>query len=108
MTQILLFILLGLGPGALIAAISLGVVLTYRGSGVINLATGGVAMVGGYAYWALKTGQVAASSSPPRPRWCWSLVIVLSFGVLVELIAFRPLRNASPLAKLVVLARACC
>jgi branched-chain amino acid transport system permease protein len=101
MTQILLFILLGLGPGALIAAISLGVVLTYRGSGVINLATGGVAMVGGYAYWALKTGQVAAVQMGTAPALVCSLAIVLIFGVLVELIAFRPLRNASPLAKLV-------
>jgi branched-chain amino acid transport system permease protein len=101
MTQILLFILLGLGPGALIAAISLGVVLTYRGSGVINLATGGVAMVGGYAYWALKTGQVAGVQMGTAPALVSSLAIVLIFGVLVELIAFRPLRNASPLAKLV-------
>jgi branched-chain amino acid transport system permease protein len=101
MTQILLFILLGLGPGALIAAISLGVVLTYRGSGVINLATGGVAMVGGYAYWALKTGQVAGVQMGTGPALVCSLAIVLIFGVLVELIAFRPLRNASPLAKLV-------
>jgi branched-chain amino acid transport system permease protein len=101
MTQILLFILLGLGPGALIAAISLGVVLTYRGSGVINLATGGVAMVGGYAYWALKTGQVASVQMGTAPALVCSLAIVLIFGVLVELIAFRPMRNASPLAKLV-------
>jgi branched-chain amino acid transport system permease protein len=101
MTQILLFILLGLGPGALIAAISLGVVLTYRGSGVINLATGGVAMIGGYAYWALKTGQVAGVQMGTAPALVCSLVIVLIFGVLAELIAFRPLRNASPLAKLV-------
>jgi branched-chain amino acid transport system permease protein len=101
MTQILLFILLGLGPGALIAAISLGVVLTYRGSGVINLATGGVAMIGGYAYWALKTGQVAGVQMSTAPALVCSLAIVLIFGVLAELIAFRPLRNASPLAKLV-------
>src|SRR6201996_1642424 len=101
MTQILLFILLGLGPGALIAAISLGVVLTYRGSGVINLATGGVAMIGGYAYWALKTGQVAGVQMGTAPALVCSLAIVLIFGVLAELIAFRPLRNASPLAKLV-------
>jgi branched-chain amino acid transport system permease protein len=101
MTQILLFILLGLGPGALIAAIALGVVLTYRGSGVINLATGGVAMVGGYAYWALKTGQVASVQLGTAPALVGSIVIVLLFGVLAELIAFRPLRNASPLAKLV-------
>ena len=78
MTQILLFILLGLGPGALIAAIALSVVLTYRGSGVINLATGGVAMIGGYAFWALRTDQLGcpdvdrpgARSSAWRRCWC--------------------------------------
>ena len=58
MQQILLFILLGLGSGALIAGIALGVVLTYRGAGVINLATGGVAMLAGYAFWALRTDQL--------------------------------------------------
>src|SRR5207244_11749112 len=35
-TQALRFSLLGLGEGALIAAIGLGVVLTFRGSGFIN------------------------------------------------------------------------
>jgi hypothetical protein len=35
-TQILLFALLGLGAGSLIAGIAIGVVLTYRGSGIIN------------------------------------------------------------------------
>ena len=59
MQQILLFILLGLGAGALIAGLALGVVLTYRGSGIINLATGGIAMLAGYAYWALRTGRIA-------------------------------------------------
>ena len=54
--QLLLFAILGLGSGSLIAGIALGVVLTYRGSGIINLATGAVAMVAGYSYWSLKTG----------------------------------------------------
>jgi branched-chain amino acid transport system permease protein len=101
MTQILLFILLGLGPGALIAGIALGVVLTYRGNGVINLATGGVAMVGGYAFWALRTGQVASVTMSTGPALIVSLAVVVVVGVLMELIAFRPLRTASPLAKLV-------
>ena len=55
MDQVILFALLGLGSGALIAGIALGVVLTYRGSGIINLATGAVAMVAGYSFWSLKS-----------------------------------------------------
>ena len=47
MQEILLFILLGLGSGALIAGIAIGVVLTYRGSGIINLGLGGLAMLAG-------------------------------------------------------------
>jgi branched-chain amino acid transport system permease protein len=44
--QVLLFALLGLGTGALIAGIALGVVLFYRGAGVINLATGAISRRG--------------------------------------------------------------
>ena len=100
MKQILLFILLGLGPGALIAGIALGVVLSYRGAGVINLATGAIAMVSGYAFWALRTDQLGVQMST-GPALVVGLAFVAAVGVAVELIAFRPLRTASPLAKLV-------
>jgi branched-chain amino acid transport system permease protein len=96
--QILLFTLLGLGSGALIAGIALGVVLTYRGSGIINLATGGMAMFAGYAFWALTTDLLHLSTVPAL---LISLVIVLAVGAAIELVAFRPLRTAPPLAKLV-------
>ncbi len=98
MQQILLFTLLGLGSGALIAGIALGVVLTYRGSGIINLATGGMAMFAGYSFWALTTDLLHLSTVPAL---LISLVIVLALGAAIELVAFRPLRTAPPLAKLV-------
>ncbi len=98
-TQLLLFALLGLGSGSLIAGISIGVVLTYRGSGIINVATGAVAMLGGYAYWSLRTG-IYGWHAPTAPALILTLLILLVLGVLIELIAFRPLRTASPLAKL--------
>ncbi|HEX3834576.1 MAG TPA: branched-chain amino acid ABC transporter permease/ATP-binding protein [Solirubrobacteraceae bacterium] len=100
MKQIVLFILLGLGPGALIAGIALGVVLSYRGAGVINLATGAIAMVSGYAFWALRTDQLGVQMST-GPALLVGLAFVAAVGVAVELIAWRPLRTASPLAKLV-------
>ena len=101
MQQILLFILLGLGPGALIAGIALGVVLTYRGAGVINLATGAIAMVSGYAFWALRTDQIAGIQLSTGPALVVALLFVAVVGVAIEFIVFRPLRTASPLAKLV-------
>ena len=86
---ILLFILLGLGSGALIAAIALGVVATYRGSGIINVSVGAVAMLAGYAFWSLTGGEIATVGT--APALAISLAFVLVVGVLIELLAFRPL-----------------
>jgi branched-chain amino acid transport system permease protein len=97
--EILLFILLGLGSGALIAGIALAVVLTYRGSGIINLSTGGMAMLGGYAYWSLNTGKIA--SLPTVFALPLSLLFVVVVGAVTEFVVYRPLRNSAPLAKLV-------
>ena len=97
--QLLLFALLGLGSGALIAGIALGVVLTYRGSGIINLAVGAVAMVAGYSFWALNTGFFGPEF-PTAAALAITLLVVLVVGALIELVAFRPLRTASPLAKM--------
>jgi branched-chain amino acid transport system permease protein len=97
--QLLLFALLGLGGGALIAGIALGVVLFYRGSGIINLATGAVAMVAAYSFWSLRTG-ILGPHVPTAAALVITLAVVVAVGVLMEVVAFRPLRNASPLAKL--------
>jgi branched-chain amino acid transport system permease protein len=93
--QLLLFTLLGLGTGALIAGIGLGVVLTYRGSGVINVATGAEAMAAGYAFYSLRT----VTGTPLALIGTFAFTVLL--GTAIELLAFRPLRTASPLARLV-------
>ena len=41
--------------GALVAAIGIGIVLTYKGSGVINFANGAIAMYCAYFYSLLAT-----------------------------------------------------
>ena len=106
--QILLFALLGLGVGALIAGIALGVVLFHRGSGVINIATGAIAMLAGFSYWSLRTGtfgggelhEVHFGPMSTGPALVITLGIIIVFGVAMELLVFRPLEAASPLAKL--------
>lgn len=50
---ILLFAVLGAGTGALYAMASVGLVLTYRGSGVINFASGAMGMTGAFAFYEL-------------------------------------------------------
>ena len=90
MEQVLLFALLGLGGGALIAGLALGVVLTYRGSGIINLATGAVAMVAGYSMWSL-TSDFFGVTLGTAPAVVITLLVSALVGVLSELLVFRPL-----------------
>jgi len=98
--QLLVYALIGLGSGGLIAGVGLGVVLSYRGSGVINLAAGAIAMLAGYCYWALATGAFGISFAEP-----WAIVLTLAFsvcvGIIFELALVHPLRRQPPLAKLV-------
>ena len=95
-----LFVLLGLGGGAVIAGIALAVVITYRGSGIINLSTGAVSMVAAYGFWALRSGHFGPEFATV-PALAITMAAAVLVGVLGELLVFRPLRTSSPLAKLV-------
>ena len=95
----ILFAVLGLGAGALIASLALGVVLVYRGSGVINVAMGAIAMVAAYIFWALRTDYFGFQLETV-PAFALTLVCMAVFGLVIELAIFRPLRNTAPLAKL--------
>ena len=104
--QVIYFALSGLGSGALIAGLALGVVLTYRGSGIINLATGAVAMVAGYSFWSLQSDPAYTHgffgfTLGTAPALVITLFVCIALGLLTELLVFRPLRTAAPLAKLV-------
>jgi branched-chain amino acid transport system permease protein len=99
MREVILFAALGLGAGALIASISLGVVLTYRGAGVINLAIGAMAMVAAYIFWSFQTGYFHFRLSTV-PAFVLTIACMAVLGAVIELVVFRPLRNASPLARL--------
>lgn len=111
MGQILLFAVLGLGAGALSAALGLGVVLTWRGSGVVNLAAGAMAMFIAYVYWDLRTRgilflppfhlQLRAGAIGTVPAFAMSMAVAAALGALLYSIVFRPLRQAPPLAKVI-------
>jgi branched-chain amino acid transport system permease protein len=56
----------GIVKGAMIAAIGLGLVLTYTGSGVVNFANGAIAMLAAYVYAGLRSdGDLLL---PPLPN----------------------------------------
>jgi ABC-type branched-subunit amino acid transport system ATPase component/branched-subunit amino acid ABC-type transport system permease component len=96
-STIFLFALLGLGTGALYALAALGVVLTFRGSGVVNFASGAMGMAGTFVYWELHD----------RLGWPFLVAVVLgvaasgALGYLTHIL-MTPLRQASNLTKIVV------
>jgi ABC-type branched-subunit amino acid transport system permease subunit len=108
------FALLGLGSGAIIAAIGLGVVLSYRGSGVINFAHGAVAMYVAYLFVGLRQTGDYFLPIPGLPAHVHlarsvdftfalllSLLTAVALGLVLHYLVFRPLRNAPILAKVV-------
>ena len=92
--------LAGLGVGAIAALSGLGLLATYRLTGVFNLAFGAIAMMTAFVMWQ----QVRV--------WHWSpvlaaavdlLLVCPAFGVVLERVVFRPLqrRSATPAERLV-------
>jgi branched-chain amino acid transport system permease protein len=76
------------------------VVLSYRGSGVINVATGASAMIAGYLFLWIRT-DFLGSPLGTAPAVALALVLTILIGAAIELVVFRPLRTSSPLSKLV-------
>jgi len=113
MTQHITFLLLGLGNGAVFGALALAVVLTYRSSGVLNFATGAIALYTAYVYANLRVGQLlvlipglptTVDLGGPWSFWpalVVSLIIAALFGLLLYVLIFRPLRTAPPVARAV-------
>ncbi|WP_427917433.1 ABC transporter permease subunit [Streptomyces sp. cg40] len=113
MSQYVVFLLLGLGSGAVFGALALALVLTYRGSGVVNFATGAIALYSAYTYAFLRQGEllVPLPGVPKKvglggplglfPAVVISLVLAALLGVVLYGLVFRPLRTAPPVAKAV-------
>ncbi len=114
MDKLLLFALVGLGSGAVYAALGLGLVVTYKGTGIINFATGAMGMWSAYVFDELrKTGNLVLPlvllphkvDLGDRAPFVVSLVLAVLAGTLIGVLAhflvFRPLRRAPVLAKVV-------
>jgi sulfate-transporting ATPase len=96
LTEFLKFALLGLGLGGIYALSAQGIVLVYRGSGVLNFAHGAMAAVGAFAYVeALEAGWGTVASVVA------GVVVAAVTGALVHLLVMHWLWKASPLTRLV-------
>jgi ABC-type branched-subunit amino acid transport system ATPase component/ABC-type branched-subunit amino acid transport system permease subunit len=113
MTQHLVFLLLGVSSGAVFAALALGLVVTYRSSGVINFATGSIALLTAYTYGYLRQGKIFSLIPGTDKTYdightfgLWTgmiaaLLVAGLVGLILHLVVFRPLRNAPPVARAV-------
>lgn len=91
------YLISGLSLGSIYALIALGYTMVYGIAKMLNFAHGDIIMVGGYAAFI----TMAAN-------WCplWlAMVITVSvctvLGVVIEKVAYKPLRQAPPLAVLI-------
>lgn len=106
-------LLLGLGSGGVFAALALALVITYRASGVVNFATGAMALYVAYTYAGLRRGALLVPfPGLPKtvdlgqelgfvPALAVSMVVAAALGALLYLLVFRPLRDAPQLARAV-------
>lgn len=107
------YILLGSSAGAIVAALGLGLVVTFQGSGVVNFAQGAMAMWSAYVYADLRRGAYPfpVPGLPARYHFADDVGFVAAFslavltagllGLAIYLFIFRPLYRAPALAKIV-------
>jgi len=96
----------GLVLGSLYALIALGYTMVYGIVNLINFAHGDVLMVG--ALTALSAITLAHATAPGLPGWALmivgmaaAIVVCILLSLLIERVAYRPLRNAPRLAPLI-------
>ena len=97
MGEVVRFALLGLGVGALYAFASQGLIVIYRGTGVLNFSLGATAIAGVFMQWELQYEQ----------GWPFLLAALVGvalsafLGVLTHWWVMKPLRRASSLVRVI-------
>lgn len=94
----------GLTLGSIYALVALGYTLVYGILGLINFAHGEVVMVGALTALAASKFLLAAALPPPVVfvlAFLLAAAVCMALGLVIERIAYRPLRNAPRLAPLI-------
>jgi sulfate-transporting ATPase len=96
MNEVIRYALLGLGVGALYAFASQGLIVIYRGTGVLNFSLGATAIAGVFMQWELQQhGWPFLASAVVGVAWSALL------GMLTHWVIMRPLRRASSLLRVI-------
>ena len=94
--DILRFAILGMGAGAVYGVTALGVVLVYRGSGVVNFAHGAIGMAGAFLFYNERD-----AGTPTWQAWLLALGFGALIGAAIHLFVMRPLRRAPAISRLI-------
>lgn len=87
----------GISLGSVYAIIALGYTMVYGIAKMLNFAHGDVIMVGGFAVFTM----VSTLGFSPLSGIIVAVIVCTVLGVLIERIAYKPLRGATPLAVLI-------
>ena len=91
------YLINGLGLGSVYAIIALGYTMVYGIAKMLNFAHGDVIMIGAYvAFFALNSYGL-----PLIPAVLLAVLVCTVLGVVIEKLAYKPLRQASSLAVLI-------
>ncbi|MCF0127738.1 MAG: branched-chain amino acid ABC transporter permease [Pseudobutyrivibrio sp.] len=93
----LTYLINGLSLGSIYAIIALGYTMVYGIAKMLNFAHGDVIMIGSYVVFM----TMANSGLPPVLSVIIAIVICTALGVIIEKIAYKPLRKATNLAVLI-------
>ena len=97
MVSLLSHLLNGISLGSVYAIIALGYTMVYGIAKMLNFAHGDVIMIGAYITFS----AVHAWNMPPLVAVLLSMVVCTVLGVLIEGLAYKPLRQATSLAVLI-------
>jgi branched-chain amino acid transport system permease protein len=121
--DVIFYLMAGLGLGSLYAMLGSGLVIIYRGSGVINFAHGAFAMYGVFTFdearrnghlrlpwvdvlpthWLNLPVDIKLSNSgvPTVVAFVVAIAMAVLLGLLAHFVVFRPLKDAAALGKVV-------
>ena len=97
MDKLIQTLISGLSLGSIYALIALGYTMVYGIAKMLNFAHGDIIMVGAYA----AITAVFAMGLPPFIAILISIALCALLGIVIEFLAYRPLRQAQPLAVLI-------
>ena len=91
------YLINGVSLGSVYAIIALGYTMVYGIAKMLNFAHGDIIMIGSYVVFV----TVSSMGLPPMLGVLLAVAACTLLGVVIERVAYKPLRSASPLAVLI-------